>query len=226
MEDIDVNIERLFREDSIEKKRIGRGSFAMKGKGKKHGMSGIIFPSDYLSKKERNKLNGVVKVSNIYDDIQNVPSVKEIKDMEFQKASDLLILLKTKFTNKQLMNHWGMRSSSSLHVFYAKFKATPKTNPNMKKSTKWDSKRLEEQQEVTTTQTTTEQVSMFDVNELYKQLNQEIEKIRALQVDNKGFNISVNGEFEKEEGTTRILNILQTLMDGKKYNIKLEIKEL
>lgn len=53
--------EYLFKQTEIERKRIGRGDFNKKRQGGKT----VRFPSDYLTAKERLKMNGELKTFNL-----------------------------------------------------------------------------------------------------------------------------------------------------------------
>ena len=84
-------IERFLREDIREKKKAASGSFHKRGKGVKHGFSGALrTPSYYMSNKEKNQLNGELKVTNMYKEIIS-------KEEFFQKDAETQKLLLTKW---------------------------------------------------------------------------------------------------------------------------------
>lgn len=66
-----TDVEYLFKQDCKEKKNIGRGYFAKNRTGKGR----VKFPSDYLTKKEKNKMNGEV----ISWDLNKIYSWEEFK---------------------------------------------------------------------------------------------------------------------------------------------------
>lgn len=117
------NIEKLFYQEVREKKRIGYGAYHNSGR-RGGGNKGVRTKTtvDYLRGKARKEYTkgGEVTVSNVYDDIKNVPSVEELKKMDFGKAQHIVGVCKTNFTNAILMEHWGIKTSSSLYskVFY------------------------------------------------------------------------------------------------------------
>ena len=61
--------ERMIHEDIREKKKAGRGVFSQKGRGVKHTMRGIKTPYDFMSTKEKKKLNSEVIRFNMYESI-------------------------------------------------------------------------------------------------------------------------------------------------------------
>ena len=103
------NIERFLREDIQEKKKAGRGVFSMRGKGVKHGFSGALkTPYYYMSNKEKKKLDGEVKVSNMYETV--IPFREfELKDQETKKA--MLIRWREIYPNTKIMKEMGLNNT-------------------------------------------------------------------------------------------------------------------
>lgn len=141
MYDRDNDVERLFNEESRSKKRDGYG--AMKRKATRGtSRKSIKFPSDYLSAKEKKKLNGEIMVSSIYKDINKIPQWEEIKNMEEDKIYDLLKTVRSLHTGASLQKYWGIRPAThyallekiGLHIPKVKDKVVSKRKNAMYKN--------------------------------------------------------------------------------------------
>ena len=81
------DIEKLLISDAMYKKKIGRN---IKHRASRRGYikGGVKTQSDYLTRKQKLELNGEIKVSNVYKDINNIPSYKEFgtKDYALRKS--------------------------------------------------------------------------------------------------------------------------------------------
>lgn len=91
--------EYLFHEDTREKKRIGASAFKRRTHGGKSGR--VVLPSDYLSAKEREKMNGEVKSYNI-----NSP----MRWAEFKRMPDDLKIMYIKWLREKFDVHDRMIS--------------------------------------------------------------------------------------------------------------------
>src|SRR6476620_12772221 len=79
------NIERIFQDDIRDKRKAGSGAFHQRGKGVKHGMGGALrTPSYFMKNKEKKKLDGEVRIHNMYTTILNWDEW-QTKDQETQK---------------------------------------------------------------------------------------------------------------------------------------------
>lgn len=96
-------IEQSFYDEIREKKRIGNNIRCRKNK--VHSDK-ILFPYDFLSKKQREKLNGAITMSNIYDNLTYV----EFKKLDNKDRLAALNYLSKKFKGrKQLAEHWNVK---------------------------------------------------------------------------------------------------------------------
>lgn len=92
--DRDNDVNRIFLEDSREKKRTAVGIHARASRlGFIRG--GIKTPSDFLTAKEKRALNGEVKISNMYDEYKDIENVNITLDDLLTKSN---AELKTIFT--------------------------------------------------------------------------------------------------------------------------------
>lgn len=116
-------IEKLLNEDAMEKRRAGRGSFHNSGRrgGGTRGVKGVRTPVDVLvgkAKKEYTK-GGQVMTTSIYDDIKNVPNFDQMLSMDFEKAKNIAMYIRGKFTNKVLIDHWNVSTGRMYdRIFY------------------------------------------------------------------------------------------------------------
>lgn len=121
--------EYLFHEDSREKKRIGASAYKRRTHGGKSGR--VVLPSDYLSAKERNAMNGEVKSYNINnpmkwsqfkqlpDDlkIMYIKQLRERYDTQDKMVAEMLGCSECTFRNevKRLGVSRGPGSGATLH---------------------------------------------------------------------------------------------------------------
>lgn len=112
-------IERMFNSESYGKKKIGRGVYNRASR-KGFIRGGVKTQYDYMSTKERKKLNGEIRVSNMYSDLSNLPTLEEIKKMDKEKGHNILSTARENNTSKAIMEKLGI-SSGSLYGLYDKF---------------------------------------------------------------------------------------------------------
>lgn len=104
--------ERMFHEDIQDKKKTGRGVFSRTGKGVKHTMRGIKTPYDFMSTREKKKLNSEVRKFNMYETIINKEDFFE-KDKDTQRA--LMIKWRELYENGEIMAEMGIRGNNTFH---------------------------------------------------------------------------------------------------------------
>lgn len=73
---------------------------------------------------------------NLYDDIENVPSIEEIRKMGKEKGHNLIMILRDKYTNKELADHWGITGYTQYRKLYPEFGIETATSNNTKKEEK------------------------------------------------------------------------------------------
>ncbi len=86
----------------------------------------ILFPTlDFLSRYQQEKklkqLAGKVVVYNMYDDIINVPSIKELEAMEQKQAERVMQIVRDKHTVKLLCKHWKVSSYAVYNKVFPKY---------------------------------------------------------------------------------------------------------
>ena len=77
----------MFYEECADRKRTARGAFNKRTHNGKRG--GVKFPSDYLSKKEKNKMNGEIKVYKMNEPITYAEFKKYPDDLKKQYVNNL-----------------------------------------------------------------------------------------------------------------------------------------
>ncbi|MEH7114525.1 hypothetical protein V7124_19490 [Neobacillus niacini] len=131
-----VEIEKVFYQDVREKKRAGNGAFHKTGKGVKHGMSGIKFPYDYLSAKEKRKLNGAVIVSNLYTSMMEL---SELERYDQERQKEIVEKWREIHKAKEIIEALGVDRNQYYELLYnlgvleRPESAKPKKNPGLRK---------------------------------------------------------------------------------------------
>lgn len=104
-------IEKLFIDDSREKKRTG-ANISKRASRKGYCRGGVKFPSDFLSAKERKKLSGEVRIYNMYDKYENATKdtkldYKEFKFLDQEEQRKIFEILRGKFKNQEVAELFG-----------------------------------------------------------------------------------------------------------------------
>jgi hypothetical protein len=226
----DNSIERMFNQDIQDKRRAARGAFHNSGRrgGGTKGVKGVRTPADMLkysdkkAYKEYTKASEVI-MSNVYQDINNIPSIKEI-DLKDFKAGQLIVReAKKHHTSKALMKHWKLSSGSMYKVFDRYEIEYPKRG---KKNTLPEAPPYEPKP--------------VDIEETQAEvLKKAMESSKAAPIVltapptpvpvevHEGFQLSYtqNGVLGSDI-QDRVTNYMSILLGDKKYEIKLVLKEL
>lgn len=131
-----MNIERMFQIEVRDKKRTASGVYHRASR-RGYIRGGMKTPSDYLSKREKNKLNGEVKVYNMFEKysvLENVPQINEIEKMSKNEKISLYKFLKREYSNSVLQQHWNISSGTLYSKIYKKYGLyEPRRSTNMPK---------------------------------------------------------------------------------------------
>ena len=228
------NIERLLREDIIEKKRTGRGAFSMRGKGVKHGISGAFrTPSYFMSNKEKKLLNGEVETFNMYETILPYEEFK-LKDKEMQKL--MLTRWREIYDNMKIRTELGL-SNKAFYDLVAELEIPKKTRierKGLRKVTKTKQAKPQTTAQVTPKKSLLELAE--DAIEREDQRQQKIELKKAEKEEilqavvlNRGMTLNYHDDYNVEE-LDDIFSKCQLIINGAKHKYKLsltltEIKE-
>ena len=131
-----MNIERMFQIEVRDKKRTASGVYHRASR-RGYIRGGMKTPSDFLSKREKNKLNGEVKVSNMFEKysvLENVPQINEIEKMSKNEKINLYKFLKREYSNSTLQKHWNISLGTLYSKIYKKYGLyEPRRSMNMPK---------------------------------------------------------------------------------------------
>lgn len=235
----DDNIERIFYSDVSEKKRTGRGCYAMKGK---RGLIGkMVTPVDFMTTKQKKEYTkgGEITMSNFYNVIENVPTMDEIRE-KFEKdptgAKKMIESIREIHKNKDLQKHWGT-TSYSLYKFYNSlgfdFKVgfyDAEKDKERKAKYKNDTTSTKKNKVITTeapNELIKNQQNLFDQALLIQQIQNQQNVIQNQPEDNDLFKIKYNKiSCDGKQIIEKITSIL-TIMDyDTKYKVRLNIEEI
>lgn len=217
-----------FYRDVWDKKKVSCGVYHRASR-KGYIKGGVKTQYDFMSRKERKKLNGEVRIMNIYEeykDIKKCPSIEEMEKMDKVKAKNILTFIKGQHTVKELTKHYNI-SCGTLYNLYRDY-GVQFGSENRKKrvTTKIKKEPTEVVQEVA--------VTNVENMEIEKELRAKIEEYEKIiqKLNNKideesheKFKISINNIFEKEELSERLINLASILNEGCGYSVQITIKE-
>lgn len=100
----------MFNNESKQKKVIGRG---VRNRASRKGFikGGVKTPYDYMSKEERKKLNGEVRVMNKYEDINKIPRYSEFVRLDKEEKARVLEITRKIHTYSKMADYWGISKS-------------------------------------------------------------------------------------------------------------------
>lgn len=205
------NIERLLREDIQEKKKAGRGVFSMRGKGVKHGLSGALkTPYYYMSNKEKKKLDGEVKVSNMYETV--IPFKEfELKDQETKKA--MLLRWREIYPNTKIMREMNLNNSDYYKLI---------GDLEIPKKPRGGVRHTKNKNRTSAAKTEVIAISAETSKKEAAQIQHQIQ-----QIITNGLHVEYNGTYDHET-LNKLFTKLQLLIDGEpnKFRISLSMSEV
>lgn len=110
-----IEIERVFYQDVSEKKKAGSGSFHRRGKGIKHGMSGIKFPYDFMTAKQKRQLNGAVIMTNIFTSLMDF---KELQTHPEDRQKVIIEKWRETYKTKEIQEALGIDPNAYYNLLY------------------------------------------------------------------------------------------------------------
>jgi hypothetical protein len=220
------NIERLLREDIIEKKKVGRGAFSMRGKGVKHGISGAFrTPSYFMTNKEKKQLNGEVETFNMYETILPYEDFK-LKDKDLQKL--MLTKWRETYDNMKIRTELGL-SNKAFYDLVAELGIPKKTRIE-----KAGSRRVgrPKQAKPKATASVTPKKNLLDLVEesIQAEVKKEKQESKIPTVQTlitNGLHVEYNGNYDADT-INKILTKIQLLVDGEsnEFRISLSLSEI
>ena len=228
------NIERLLREDIIEKKRTGRGAFSMRGKGVKHGISGAFrTPSYFMTNKEKKLLNGEVEVHNMYTTVLKMDEFRT-KDEEMQRT--LLTKWREIYDNAHIKKEMGL-SNKAFYDLVAELKIPKKTRvEGPRKAGRPKGSTTTKQAKSKESVAVSPKKNLLELAEEAVQREEERQaKLKAVTPTAppvqtlivNGLHVEYNGSYDAET-INKILTKIQLLVDGEpnKFRISLSLSEI
>jgi len=147
LRDYDNDCESLFLEEVREKKRTASGARHNSGRrgGGTKGITGhMTMPSDLLKYSDKKAYKeytkgSVIVLSNNYENLENVPSIAELKDMDYDTAKSIATIAKSLHSNKELIEHWKISSGGLYSGVFDRFgvEYPKKANGNLIKIDKY-----------------------------------------------------------------------------------------
>lgn len=218
------NIERIFQDEIREKRKAGNGVFSRRGKGVKHGISGALkTPYHYMTKKERNALNGAVEVSNVYTSILDWEEWCT-RDKETQKL--LMTKWREIYPNQTIMDQLQVgRDKHFNSQSFADIVNGLGCPTKLRGGSKPKTERKKKSVAITSIQE--KSPTLLELAES-PQLEFEVPQQEIKQVlITKGLYLEYNGEYDQDQ-LSKIFTKLQLLIDGEpnKFKISLSLSEV
>lgn len=248
------DIERIFITDVIEKKKSGRGIFNRASR-KGYIKGGVKTPSDFLTRKEIKKLNGEVVISNMYSEYDKIENcnLNEILSKSENEIKGILSYIKNNHTGNKISKQFGVSIGKLYSVYekYGVYKKESKKETIKKEYINFISKeelmKLSDYEKgkyfkglINRGYKIREIIFYYNLtlnfvnkcNKIYNHSNDEEVLEKMVNIEDKkkeeftGLYLTFNGVCEKEELSNRLLSIDSITVDNKKYEIKIELKEL
>ena len=193
------DVEKMFNNDSRYKKSVGR-NISKRASRKGYCRGGVKTPSDFMSKKEKNKLNSEVRVYNMYEKYNEISNCKadEIFSKSKEEVKAILTLMKSKHRCREICQAFGV-SNGKLYSLYDDYGVEYTKRPMVKETIK-------------TNKITNEATNICVKEEEIKQSN--------------GFKLEYNGVYTKEELSVRLLSLDSVTIDGYKYKVNITLEEV
>jgi hypothetical protein len=202
----------LFQEEIRHKKNQAYSNKARTGRGSSKSRKGMSTPFDFMNKAEREKLNGEVTLTNLFDVII---SREEFDTMEEKQQKAMLTRWREIYPNEKIMKEMGITASSTFSKYITALDIPRKGRVNTGRPRKNPIKKTENKQALAPTAQAPEPTPIVD-----NFVQQPVKLITS------GLHLEYNGKFSSEQ-INHIFTKLQLLIEGEKndFNIELRITE-
>lgn len=220
--------EQEFYNDVRDKKRTATGVYH---RASRRGYVGAVkTQSDFLTTKEKKKLNGIVRVYNMYDkysDVNNLPKKREFMQMSKENPTELKKILevaKKHNSTSTIFKAIGISNGTLYNVYdrvgiaYNKGRRCKNTEIKNEAVNK-DNIFLQE-----SSVSSTDNIDL-NSNET-KILKERLDLIEKTICKNKEFSLSINIESDRQHIEDRIIALSSILLDNVKYKFTLNIEEI
>jgi hypothetical protein len=217
-----MDFEKEFKSEIYEKKQLAYGNRAKTGGGRRASYRGVKTQYDFLSRKEREKLNSEVTISNLND---IVLTKEEFDSLNPIRQKDLLTHWRDMYENKYIMEQMGVKGSNTYHR-YIKDLDIPKKARGGNRYTK-------RQGAATIKQEKTPQISLqFEEpqkHSIQDTIQTALTNMDSVQQPNnsilqtvEGLHLEYNGIYDAEQ-LSKIFTKLQLITDGEECKFQLNI---
>jgi hypothetical protein len=202
----------MFYDDIREKKVTGRGAFSKRGKGVKHTIRGIKTAYDFMTTKEKKKLNSEVRSFNMYEQII---SKEEFFELDRDTQRNMLIKWRDLYQNVEIMKVMGIKGSNTFSNLLKELDIPPKRRVRK-------SNNSTQRKKAKTTVSITERSPVEEIHDngiIPVQQN-------PIKIIINGLHLEYNGIFDAEQ-LARIFTKLQLVTDGENsdYYLSLTLTE-
>lgn len=202
--------EQVFHEEVREKKRTASGVHHKTGK---RGYTGkILFPTDFMSRKEKynHRKAGKCVTTNLYDSIL---TKEEFDQLEQQEKRNRMIYWRTNFSNKEIQKAMGIANSPYYKIVDSlDLPKAPRTHS--------------EKQKRKATIKTTAKKSLLDFAEEIKEEvlpEPKAEEPKVQEIIVNGIHLAFNGTYSPEQ-IIKQLSKFELLLDGEEDDYYIELK--
>lgn len=224
------DIEKMFYDEVRDKKRTARGSFSNSGRrgGGTKGVRSVKTAADVLKYNDKTAYKLYVKasdviMSNVYDNLLNIPTVLEIKEKDFSSAQSIVRAAKAGHTMKDLTKHWGL-SGYSLYKLFDTYEIEYPKHPRNKEKIKKVVKKtdyIKNQAEIL------EQANLLNDQRMAFVAPTLAEEPEPIEREEEEFQLKyIKKEVTGTEAQDRMMNYMGILIKDKRYEVRLTIREL
>ena len=166
-----------------------------------------------------------------YEDLNNLPTRKELLAMDRNIAKKIIDTARAVHTNKELTAALGMKSSNTLYSFLIKIGAEMRPRHGGRvshKSKKADNNKVKEPVQNTKDVKkvyNNDAVNLKSYIDMFKSDLESTDSLEEIEEECK-FKIIVNDSLKSEDIETKILGVLGALSKNKTYKISVTIEEL
>jgi hypothetical protein len=212
----------IFELEVREKKNQAYLNKARTGaKGGSRSRKGMNTAYDYMTRKEKNKLNGEIHTMNMYTTILDW-NEWELKDQETQKM--LMTKWREIYPNSKIMSELSVNRKAKLNSQSYADIVNDLGCPKKRRSTEGPRKAKTKAVAIKSP----ELQSQLEFEEPKQEIKKEIEKeVVQSMIITKGLHLEYNGTYDVD-ALNRLFTKLQLLVDGEpsKYNISLSLSEV
>jgi hypothetical protein len=204
--------EDLFTLEVKEKKQLAHSHRSRTGRGSSKSRKGMSTPFDFMSKAEKEKLNGEVKLTNLFD---TIISREEFETMDEKQQKAMMLHWRDIYPNTKIMKEMGISSSGAFHGIINRLEIPRKGRVDDRR--KGNGKKIQNKKALAPT-VQAPQIATTPIIENFVQ--------QPVKLITNGLHLEYIGNFNSEQ-INKILTKIQLLVDGEEnnFNIELSISE-